>query len=130
MTDLLPARTLLDAAYRDLKALTGMLDEEVFVDEIFGLHVQQSVEKSLKAWIATLGEIYPYTHDLSTLLRQLDNLGCEIDFYQCFLPYSSYASRIRYAGAVDDAAIDRESILEQTQLLYNAVNALLQQSET
>jgi len=43
------AKTLLHAAWRDLQALTGMLDAELFVDEIFGFHVQQAAEKALKA---------------------------------------------------------------------------------
>ncbi len=49
MSDLLQARTLMAAAHRDLKALTGMLDADIFEDEIFGSRVQQAAEKTLKA---------------------------------------------------------------------------------
>lgn len=45
---------LLSAAYKDLRALRGMLDAHVFVDEIFGFHAQQAAEKALKAWLAFL----------------------------------------------------------------------------
>lgn len=48
-------------AQRDLRALAGMLDSQTFADEIFGFHVQQAAEKVLKAWIAALGEVYPFT---------------------------------------------------------------------
>lgn len=48
MSDPIQARNMLNASQRDLKALTGMLDDETFSDEIFGLHAQQSIEKSLK----------------------------------------------------------------------------------
>ncbi|NEQ31824.1 MAG: HEPN domain-containing protein [Leptolyngbya sp. SIO4C5] len=51
-----------------MQALEGMQDKTVFADEIFGFHVQQAIEKCLKAWIAALGEVYPYTHDLGVLL--------------------------------------------------------------
>lgn len=129
MPDLIPARTLMDAAYRDLKALTGMFDIDVFADEVFGFHVQQAVEKGLKAWIASLGKIYPYTHDLSILLRQLEELGCEIDSYKQFIPFSGFAAQMRYTGVVDDVPIERESIIEQVRLLYDSVNALLRQKE-
>ena len=37
-------------------------------DEVLGFHVQQAAEKSLKAWLALLGETYPLTHNLDTLL--------------------------------------------------------------
>lgn len=129
MPDLVPARTLMDAALRDMRALTGMLNEDVFANEVFGLHVQQAVEKSLKAWIAGLGELYLYTHDLSILLRQLEELGCEIDSYKYFIPFSSFATQVRYEGADDDAAIERKSALKQVQLLYESVDAILCQKE-
>lgn len=50
MKDLEQAKIFLDIAARDYRALCGMEDPETFSDEIFGFHVQQAVEKSLKAW--------------------------------------------------------------------------------
>lgn len=69
MSDPIQAKNMLDAAQRDLTALTGMLNASLFTDEIFGFHVQQVLEKSLKAWLAILGEIYPHTHDLNLCLE-------------------------------------------------------------
>ena len=66
---------MLRTAYRDLKALGGMLDAEVFADEIFGFHVQQMVEKCLKAWMCVLGITYPFTHQINRLLVLLRNTG-------------------------------------------------------
>jgi hypothetical protein len=40
MSDVKQARTLFGAATRDLSAIRGMFDSEVFADEIFGFHVQ------------------------------------------------------------------------------------------
>ena len=45
MSDVKQARTLVGAATRDLLAIRGMSDPEVFADEIFGFHVQQAAEK-------------------------------------------------------------------------------------
>jgi HEPN domain-containing protein len=56
MSELKHARALLAMAEKDLKALQGMGDATTFADEIFGFHAQQSVEKTLKAWIAALGQ--------------------------------------------------------------------------
>ena len=52
MSDLDKARTLLEAAERDLRALRGMSDPMVFADEIVGFHAQQAAEKLLKACLA------------------------------------------------------------------------------
>lgn len=126
MSDLIQAENLLKASYRDLKALTGMLDAELFSDEIFGLHAQQSVEKSLKAWLAALGETYPYTHDINRLLGKLERLGYEISAYEIFVPYTEFAAQVRYVGISDDTdPIDRESVLTQVKGLYDSVSTLL-----
>ena len=53
------AAALLAMAEKDLRALSGMKDPEVFAEEVFGFHAQQAAEKALKAWIAALGQEYP-----------------------------------------------------------------------
>lgn len=54
MADFEHARAMLRMAHKDFNALTGMLDNALFADEIFGFHVQQAVKKALKAWLCTL----------------------------------------------------------------------------
>ena len=49
MTDIKQADAMMRMAHRDMVALHGMRDAAVFADEIFGFHVQQAIEKSLKA---------------------------------------------------------------------------------
>ena len=75
MRDLRQARAVLEMAHKDFKALKGMMCREVFDEEIFGFHVQQTIEKSLKAWLALLGKEYPLTHDISALLDLLRGSG-------------------------------------------------------
>ncbi len=72
MNDREHAERLLQMASKDLKALQGMMDAEVFDDEIFGFHAQQAVEKALKAWIAALGKRFPKTHDIEDLIETLE----------------------------------------------------------
>ena len=79
MRDLEQARVLLAAAERDSTALHGMSDPAVFADEIFGFHAQQAIEKLLKAWLASLGETYPLSHDLASLL---DMLSARVDRFR------------------------------------------------
>lgn len=51
MADLERARAMLRMAHKDFNALIGMQDNPLFADEIFGFHIQQAVEKALKAWL-------------------------------------------------------------------------------
>jgi hypothetical protein len=67
MKDLEQASNLLTIASRDYRALCGMKDSDVFSPEIFGFHVQQAVEKALKACLCILGVPFPRTHDLDEL---------------------------------------------------------------
>ena len=59
---------LLDAAERDAGALRVMRRSGEVSDEVYGFHVQQAAEKSLRAWLALLGQVYPLTHNLEALL--------------------------------------------------------------
>lgn len=127
MSDRQQAQQLLTIAQRDLKALTGMMDSQIFADEIFGFHLQQAAEKLLKAWIAAIGEVYPFTHDLGILLQQLAEGGCEISPHWVLLEYNAFAVQLRYE-AIDtsDVPLDRETALAQVQSLYAQVDAYLQ----
>ena len=91
MRDIDTALKLLQKANNDLTALIHMQDEESFSEEIFGFHLQQAVEKSLKAWLSVLGILYPKTHDLNLLVRMLEKSGQEISAYENFVEYNVYA---------------------------------------
>ncbi len=79
MKDIKQARAFVRVVRRDLAALHGMHDEVVFADEIFGFHVQQAVEKSLKAWLCALGIAFPFTHDLNRLLVLVRDSAGNVD---------------------------------------------------
>ena len=129
MSDPKQARKLLLAAWRDLKALTGMLDAEVFADEIFGFHVQQAAEKALKAWLAMLGDVYPYTHDLGVLLQRLEDQECEVKDFWDLLEFNPFAVQLRYDFLDEpDEPIDRESAIAKVQALHAIVEATINQN--
>ncbi|MDX8409604.1 MAG: HEPN domain-containing protein [Mariprofundales bacterium] len=58
MKDTNQTQMLLSMARKDMSALQGMRDPEIFAEEIFGFHAQQVAEKALKAWLAWLGIAY------------------------------------------------------------------------
>jgi HEPN domain-containing protein len=116
------AKILLQAARRDLRALEGMRDTEVFADEIFGFHVQQATEKCLKAWIASIGEIYPFGHNLGVLLRSLEEKGYTMEPFESLQQYSAFAAQIRYESLLGmDETIDREGAISLVSRLYAEV---------
>lgn len=122
MSNLQQAKQLLKIAQRNLKALSGMMDSQTFADEIFGFHTQQAAEKILKAWLAAIGEVYPFTHDLGVLLQQLEQGDCDVEPYWDLLEYNVFAVQLRYdAIGSEDLPIARESALAQVQSLYAQV---------
>ncbi len=87
------ARVLLSRARADLLAARNMLDPKAFDDGIFGFHIQQAAEKSLKAWLSSLGKEYPYRHDLDELF---DAIGEPARPYRALADYTPYALQLRY----------------------------------
>jgi len=123
MPDIKQAQAMLRMAHRDLKALTGMHDAAVFADEIFGFHVQQAVEKSLKAWMCGIGIAYPFTHQIDRLLVLLRDAGADVDAYWWLDEFTIYAHQARYeeGHVAADAPLDRESLMQAVAALVSQV---------
>ncbi len=130
MKDLEQARELTNAAEKDLSALHGMGDANVFADEIFGFHVQQAAEKLFKAWLALRGETYPLSHDLAALLDMLSTQEADVVRFDKLVDYTRYAVRLRYAS-VDPGAcpLDRSLAIEQVEALRRTVRSRLTEAE-
>lgn len=120
------AAALLAMAEKDLRALNGMSDAEVFAEEVFGFHVQQAAEKALKAWIAALGQEYPLTHNLATLVSVLQGHGVEVEALWDLVEYNPFGVQFRYQ-ALDEAEppLDREVAVGQLSQLLGRVARLL-----
>ena len=69
---------LLALAEKDYRAALILARAEVPEKDTAGFHLQQTVEKSLKAWLAAKGIDYPRTHDLSLLLGLLEDQGQDV----------------------------------------------------
>lgn len=122
MSDLDHARHMFTIAKRDLKALGGMMDQEIFAYEIFGFHAQQTAEKALKAWIAALGGSYGFTHDIALLLDTLTKLGADCSRFADLPDLTIFAVHFRYDDAGDDCGFpEREDVLEKVSTLLTHV---------
>ncbi|MDX1251336.1 MAG: HEPN domain-containing protein [Gammaproteobacteria bacterium] len=127
MRDLEHAKAMLTAAQKDLRALTGMQDSNVFADEIFGFHGQQAVEKALKAWMSALGLIYPRTHDVGRLLTLLENRGEDVTPYWPLAAYNMFVAQARYEGMESsDEPLDRHVMIEEVNTLVRHVERIVE----
>ena len=122
MSDPRCARMLVNAAERDIEALRIMRRSDEIPAEIFGFHVQQGAEKLLKAWIALLGDSYPLTHSIETLLALLADQGAATEPFDDLAAYTPYAVEFRYAGVGANAdPIDRSRALALVEALLEEV---------
>ena len=124
MSDVKCARLMYRAAERDILTLRSMTADAPV--ESFGFHVQQAAEKALKAWLALLGEKYPLTHSIETLLDLLADQGAAVEPFRHLVDYTPYAVEFRYVGVDPDAGpIDREGAIALVEVLLEQVGRRL-----
>ena len=95
-------RELLALAEKDYKAALILARAEDPQMDAAGFHLQQAVEKSLKAQLAFKRVDYPKTHDLSLLLGLLEDQGERIDPFWSLLELNSFAVQFRYELAGEE----------------------------
>lgn len=126
MSDRKCARTLVQSAELDLRALRGMSDFEAFADEIAGFHAQQAAERLLKAWIAIGGQVFPLTHNLGTLLDILRDHEPDADRFRGLIALNPFAVQFRYEAITGDTEpLDREGVVRSIQTLLERVQEAL-----
>ena len=128
MSDVKCARLMYCAAERDILTLRSMTADAPV--ESFGFHVQQAVEKALKAWLALLGETYPLTHSLETLMNLVADRGAALESFRGLVDFTPYAVEFRYAGVDPDAEpIDREGAIAFVEALLERVGRRLAEAD-
>lgn len=129
MSDKKYARQLLILAEKDLLALTGMLnDKKLFHDEIFGFHAQQVVEKCLKVLLSFNEIEFRKIHDLNELFNQIkDNqINLPVDTEE-LKDLNDFAVIFRYDLISDEEELDRKSIIEKLNNLFNYVKETIKE---
>ncbi|MCU0913712.1 MAG: HEPN domain-containing protein [Planctomycetes bacterium] len=107
-----------------------MADPAVFSEEIFGFHVQQAVEKALKAWLCAVGAPFPKTHDLDELGILLEAAGPKIpESLSALLEFTDFAVAFRYEAFPDlEGGIDRRDCVDKIARLLQHVRQVLEQA--
>jgi len=128
MKDLELARMMLSLARQDHTALEGMENTEVFSNAIFGFHVQQATEKSLKAWLSCLGLDYPKSHDLRFLFQMLKSNDAEISPFYDLIEFNIFAVQLRYEALSEaDEPILRAVTTRKVGMLIHHVSLMTDQ---
>jgi HEPN domain-containing protein len=89
-----------------------------------GFHLQQAVEKYLKAWLALKGIDYPRTHDLNPLLGLLEDQDENIGPFWTLLELNPFAVQFRYELPGEDFS-NFEQLAQLTEQLLAHVQSLL-----
>jgi HEPN domain-containing protein len=109
-----------------------MSDPKKFPEEIFGFHVQQAVEKTLKAWLCCVGAAFPKIHDLEELAALLDQAHQELPTqFAELLDYTDFAVMFRYEAFSElEVGIDRERTIVLVEELVHHVAQMFHEAET
>ena len=118
------AKTLLRVALRDLQTAL-LLEAAPGPESSWGFHIQQAIEKALKAWIIAHNRQAPYIHDLSDLLRILSDLGQEVEPYAEMTVFTVFAVQLRYDDELNPLNLDRKAWHQRTEALVDHVAEIL-----
>jgi len=124
MGDYDQSQALLKIAQQELSALKLFKDLEI-AENIFGFHAQQAVEKTLKAWLSFKGVEYPKVHDLSLLLKLLEEQGEKVEEFKELIFLNPFAVQFRYEAWEDlKLSMTRERLIEKIENLQKKVMRL------
>lgn len=108
-------RRLLTKASQDDLAARRLAEDAAQGDEVVGFHIQQALEKRLKALLTHRGVAYRRTHDLVELLDLLEGDGVALPrFIQACQELTPFAVDYRYEtlGQYEEPPLDRTQVLD------------------
>ena len=108
-------RQWLAYADEDMKmAALGINTPDESLNRLTAYHLQQSVEKNLKAFLVYCGIDFPYTHNISVLIELCEKqieIPAEIADAESLTPYAVSA---RYPG--EDEEVSRNEVTEAFEI--------------
>jgi HEPN domain-containing protein len=114
---------LLVLAREDLASAEALYAAERVSDSPVGFHAQQAVEKALKGAIASVGEEFPFTHDLGILIQLCEDAGLELPAALSDADrLTPYAAALRY-GLGDPGAVAPQDALRWASLAIEWADA-------
>ncbi len=89
------------SAMGDLDAARALALHEEISDRIIGFHLQQCVEKGLKAALIATNTKYPLTHDLKLLFELLRPITSDFEKFRQLSELTDFAVTLRYSFESD-----------------------------
>jgi HEPN domain-containing protein len=120
----------LEKAQQDLAAVGKWLTDIDISDEIIGFHIQQAIEKSLKAILLRRAIDYPRTHNLGLLvdLCQSSNVQVPPEFLDLDV-FNRFAVEWRYdLLPVTPQKLDRETAYDLAHRVWIWANELVNEA--
>jgi HEPN domain-containing protein len=118
------AERLLRIARRDLRMARRLLDPDV-EEASWGWALQQTFEKTLKAWLHHLGVQPPHSHDIARLLILLEQAEVEVAPLLPLRAFTTFAVQGRYDDEPEELGLDRTAWCQQAEELIEQVQSLL-----
>lgn len=117
------ATILLRIARRNLVA-ASFLHEPHVSEASWGLLIHQVLEKSLKAWLVTLGVPFPSTDDLQILIDLLYQNDVDIRELNQFIVFNQFAAQCRHASDPDPLHLNRRFWEMRAEELVNHLSTV------
>lgn len=118
------AERLLRIARRDLRMARRLLDPEV-EEASWGWALQQTFEKTLKAWLQHLAVKPPHSHDIARLLVLLEQAGVDVSDLLPLRAFTTFAVQGRYDDEPEELGLDRVAWCQRADALIEHVQNLL-----
>jgi HEPN domain-containing protein len=121
-------RLWLEKALHDLRAADTMLCMAAPITDVAGYHVQQALEKLLKAHIVYRGGELEKIHDLRLLAISCSALDASfVPWIERLAPLSAFAVRYRYPGPADPTVEETRVALAIAEEFWQFITARLPQ---
>jgi HEPN domain-containing protein len=114
---------LLRIARRDLQA-AELLQNPVADEANWGFQIQQAVEKALKAWLFSLGDDPPLSHNLTALFGRITDRGGFVEPYLPLEAFTAFAVQFRYDSEPEPMDLDRQHWYQQAEVLVDHVASI------
>ena len=119
-------RAWVEKAQRDRRTAEAALAQDPPITDTAGFHVQQAIEKLLKAYLVWRGEPFERIHDLEALADHCSRLDPTfMALVPRVAPITAYAVRFRYPGPGEPTLAEVQGVLTVLDEVYKVVSGLL-----
>ena len=120
------SNVLMAKARGDAAAAVALVDRAEVPDSVVGFHVQQAVEKALKAVLSARGVAYESRHDIAYLCELLEDDGVDLpDNVARADALTPWAAEFRYEEPPSDEPFDRADAADTALLVISWAAAQL-----